>query len=46
LERGEIDLCQVQTVQDVAMNRSPQHAREVEDRVLQTTARWASAARM
>jgi hypothetical protein len=46
LERGEIDLYQVQTVQDVTMNRSPQHGREVEDRVLQTAARWTSAARM
>jgi hypothetical protein len=37
-ERGEIDLCKVQTVHDLTMNLSPEHARQVEDRVLERAA--------
>jgi hypothetical protein len=35
LERGEIGLYKVQTVNESTMNLSPEHAREVEDRVLE-----------
>ena len=43
LERGEIDLHKVRTVNDLTMTLSPEHAREVEDRVLEKAAEQTGA---
>lgn len=43
LERGEIDLYRVRTVNDLTMHLSPEHAREVEDRVLEKAAEQTGA---
>ena len=44
LERGEIDLYKAQTVHELTMNMSAEHAREVEDRVLERAAEQTGAA--
>jgi Domain of unknown function (DUF222) len=43
LQRGEIDLYKVRTVNDLTMNLSPEHAREVEERVLERAAEQTGA---